>query len=105
MRIADALLDADGRISEVLWVTARTGDQPVGRCHCTAAVFAGPTDAAWGRRFFTAVCLSGHEAVIPAARVVRAPTATVLIGVGGVSDELLAAGRARDAAILGEHGD
>lgn len=104
MRIADHMLDGAGRIDEQRWASARVTTEPIGRCHCGADVYAEATDGAFGRRFLTAVCARDHEAVIPATRVVRAPTAArVLVGVGGVSDARLAAGRARDAAILGEH--
>jgi hypothetical protein len=115
MRIADELLDGDGRIDEGKWTTARALEEPVGRCHwpvrdhvgeqvrdCGAAMYALASDGAFGRRFHNVACRAGHEAVIPATRVVRAPTR--LVGVGVVSDVLMDAARERDAAILGERG-
>ena len=104
MRIADALLDSDGRIADVTWAAARSANDPVGECHpeCGALVYAEPTDRAFGRRFFVASCTNGHEAVIPATRVVRAPTASVLMPSKAVSAAMMAAARERDLAILGE---
>jgi hypothetical protein len=101
VQIADELIDVDGRVDELLWAARRAAGDPVGLCHCNGQAYAEETDMAWGRRFFTASCHNGHEAVIPATRVVRRPTTRILVGVG-ISDALIEASLDRDAAILGE---
>lgn len=104
MQIADHMLDEDGRVDQDRWLSAGLSGATVGTCHCGSPVRVdvGSADQV-GRSFLAAVCLfAGHEAVIPRTRVIRPPVTAMLKSLRPRSQQLLDAGRARDAAILGE---
>lgn len=101
MRIADALLDDSGRVDPARWASALRDSAPVGECSVCASPALPAVEAPdfYGRRYYGMRCPGcGEESVVPVGRVVRAPRQ--LFGVD--ARLMLAAGRERDAAILGE---
>lgn len=114
MHLDDALLDAEGRIDPGQWRAAAREGRPVGECdEHGCRIYPGETSRDfYGRIDYTAVCTGtrgtgirshGHEAVVPAGRVVRDPNVMPLFGVWQHESSVLDAARERDAAILGEH--
>jgi len=104
MHLDDALLTTEGRVDPQLWAAARRLGHTIGDCaQHHVRVTAGEIDRGdfYGRVSYTVVCPGGHDAAVPAGRIVRNPTALPIYGVW--SAELAEAARARDAAILGEH--
>lgn len=95
MHLDEALLDTDGRIADAAWRQAVSADMSIGVCHCGEPVWADVVEVFFGRRSYTITCFSGHEAVVPATRVVREPTREVVPALGEDA-------RALEARRLGE---
>lgn len=104
MRISDALLDDQGRIDAARWRSALHDGLPVGECDCGGRVLPEPADPAvsWGRTYHEAACAGcGAEVAVPATRVVRDPTSTVVPGLG----QLIEAAAEVERRKLGERDD